>query len=78
MFAWMYVCAPCVTLSPGVGIRSPATIVTDGCEPLCGWYVLNSGPLKEQQMLLTAEPSLQPHIGNFLKDVISLYVPGKP
>jgi hypothetical protein len=45
---------------------------------LCGWYVLNSGPLKEQQMLLTAEPSLQPHIGNFLKDVISLYVPGKP
>jgi hypothetical protein len=34
--------------------------ITDGCEPPCGCWELNSGPLKEQSMLLTAEPSLQP------------------
>ena len=34
--------------------------ITDGCEPLCGCWELNSGPLEEQSMLLTAEPSLQP------------------
>ena len=34
--------------------------ITDGCEPLCGCWGLNSGPLKEQLVLLTSEPSLQP------------------
>jgi hypothetical protein len=29
-----------------------------GCEPLCGCWELNSGPLEEQSVLLTAEPSL--------------------
>jgi hypothetical protein len=33
---------------------------TDGCEPPCGCWELNSGPLVEQPMLLTTEPSLQP------------------
>jgi hypothetical protein len=33
---------------------------TDGCEPPCGYWKLNSGPLEEQSVLLTAEPSLQP------------------
>jgi hypothetical protein len=32
----------------------------DGCEPPCGCWDLNSGPLEEQSVLLTAEPSLQP------------------
>ena len=31
----------------------------DGCEPTCGSWELNSGPLVEQTVLLTAEPSLQ-------------------
>jgi hypothetical protein len=31
----------------------------DGCEPPCGCWELNSGPLEEQSVLLTAEPSLQ-------------------
>ena len=35
-------------------------LITDGCEPLCGCWGLNSGPLKEQLVLLTSEPSLQP------------------
>ena len=34
-------------------------LITDGCEPPCGCWELNSGPLEEQSVLLTAEPSLQ-------------------
>jgi len=34
--------------------------ITDGCEPPCGCWELNSGPLEEQSGLSTAEPSLQP------------------
>ena len=39
--------------------------ITDGCEPPCGCWELNSGPLEEQAMLLTAEPSLQPQNTSF-------------
>jgi len=35
-------------------------MVVDGCEPPCGCWELNSGPLEEQTVLLTSEPSLQP------------------
>ena len=38
---------------------------TDGHEPLCGCWKLNSGPLKEQSVLLTSELSLQSSL--FLK-----------
>lgn len=34
--------------------------ITDGCELLHGCWELNSGLLKEQSVLLTIEPSLQP------------------
>ena len=30
----------------------------DGCETPCGCWELNSGPLEEQAVLLTIEPSL--------------------
>jgi hypothetical protein len=33
----------------------------DVCEPPCGFWDLNSGPLEEQSVLLTTEPSLQAH-----------------
>ena len=33
---------------------------TDGLEPPYGGWDLNSGPLEEKSVLLTAEPSLQP------------------
>ena len=36
-------------------------LITDGSEPPCGCWDLNSGPLEEQAMLLTSEPSLQPN-----------------
>jgi hypothetical protein len=39
---------------------TPEEGLTDGCESPCGCWELNSGPLKEQSVLLTAEPSLQP------------------
>jgi len=34
--------------------------LTDGCEPPCGCWELNPGPLEEQPVLLTDKPSLQP------------------
>jgi len=34
--------------------------VTDSCELPYGSWELNSGPLEEQPLLLTAEPSLHP------------------
>jgi len=34
--------------------------ITDGCEPPCGCWELNSGPLEEQSVLLTADPFHQP------------------
>jgi hypothetical protein len=34
-------------------------LITDGCEPPCGYWELNSGPPEEQSVLLNAEPSLQ-------------------
>jgi hypothetical protein len=33
--------------------------ITDGCEPPCGYWELNSGPLEEQLVLLTTKSSLQ-------------------
>jgi hypothetical protein len=34
--------------------------IKDGCEPSFGCWELNSGPLEEQAVLLTPDPSLQP------------------
>ena len=35
-------------------------LIMDGCEPSCGSWDLNSGPLEEQPVLLPAEPFHQP------------------
>jgi hypothetical protein len=40
--------------------KRTSDLITDICEPPCGCWDLNSGPLEEQSVLLTAEPSLQP------------------
>ena len=40
--------------------KTASHAITHGCEPLCGYWELNSGPLEKQPGLLTAEPSLQP------------------
>ncbi|EDL34418.1 mCG1042149, partial [Mus musculus] len=40
--------------------KRASDLITDGCEPPCDCWNLNSGPWEEQSVLLTAEPSLQP------------------
>ena len=44
---------------PEEGVRSHTT---DGCEPPCGCWELSLGPLEEQPVGLTSEPSLQPDV----------------
>lgn len=41
--------------------RSTGTGITSDHEPTCGCWGSNPGPPKEQPVLLTAEPSLQPY-----------------
>lgn len=52
-FAYMYVGVVCVctTHSLEICIESPTTGVTDGCEPPCGGWESNQGPLQEQPVL---------------------------
>lgn len=48
------------------------TEVTDGYEPLCGWWELSPVLLREQQVLLPAEPFLQrfcSHLSEFYSKV---------
>ncbi|GAB1299023.1 Bifunctional epoxide hydrolase 2 [Apodemus speciosus] len=40
--------------------KRASDLITGGCEPPCGCWELDSGPLEEQPVLLTTEPSLQP------------------
>ena len=39
--------------------KRASDLITDDCESPCGCWELNSGPLEEQPVLLTTEPSLQ-------------------
>ena len=52
--------------------RKASDPITDGCEPPCSCWELNSGPLEEQSVLLTTEPSCQPPRAIFLI-VITVY-----
>jgi hypothetical protein len=45
--------------------KRTSDLISDGCEPPCGCWGLNSGPSEEQSVLLTTEPSLQPRIKKF-------------
>ena len=49
------------------GQKRAQDLITDGCEPPRGYWELNSGPLEEQSVLLTSEPSLQPNDNDSLK-----------
>jgi hypothetical protein len=46
-------------------------LITDGCEPPCGCWDLNSGPQEEQSVLLTAEPFLQLPNSQFLRRMMT-------
>ena len=54
------------------GASSPGTGAIASCEPPCGTWGPNPGPLEEQQMLLTTEPSLQSTI--FFKDLFIYFM----
>jgi hypothetical protein len=47
----------CILFMNPLSAYMPEESITDGCEPPCGCWELNSGPLEEQP--LTAEPSFQ-------------------
>jgi hypothetical protein len=53
--------------------RGGSDFISDGCEPPCDCWDLNSGPLEEQPVLLTTEPFLQPN-NNFLKRLFGLQI----
>ena len=42
---------------PEEGVREPGTGLTGGCDLPCGCWELNMGPLEEQSVFLTNEPS---------------------
>ena len=48
-------------------------LITDGCEPPCGCWGLNPGPLEEHPVFLSSETSLQNEKLIFKKSVF-LYV----
>jgi hypothetical protein len=53
-----------LSLSSDTHQKRASNPITDDCEPQCGSWELNSRPLEEQSVLLTAEPSL--HSKSFL------------
>ena len=55
-------------------IRSSGPGVTEDYELPCGCWELNSGPLQEQQVLLTTEPPFQPPVFSKLKHYIYLFI----
>jgi hypothetical protein len=50
----------------GRSTESHRTGVIDDCEPACGCWELNSGPLEEQQELLTANSPAPRSLPSFL------------
>jgi hypothetical protein len=57
-FLFIYLSTHCSCLQTHQ--RKSLDPITNGCEPLCGCWELNSGPLEEQTVLFIAESSLQP------------------
>jgi hypothetical protein len=57
-FTCVDACAQHAFLVP-MEVRSPR-IGVNGCEASCGYLEPNSSSLREQQVLLTTEPSLSP------------------
>lgn len=56
-------CSACMCVR--MRVWDPPELI-DSCERPCGCWESNLGPLEEQQLLLTAKPSLQPPAVHFL------------
>ncbi|XP_049984777.1 GTPase Era, mitochondrial isoform X2 [Alexandromys fortis] len=83
-FAFINVCVVLVCLVPTEArkpqdVRSSETAVTNSCEPACGCWELNPGPLVEQSVLLTTGSFTQfPYTTSFSFCFFhSLVVPGE-
>ena len=70
----MYVQHMCAwyPIGPTKGTRLPG--VTDGCEPSCGQWELNMGPLQEQPVLFTTvlSPALFRHLKAYFSKLLHL------
>jgi len=55
----LYASVLCLCICPCEGVESLRTGFIDNCELLCGFWDLKPGPLEEQPVILTTEPSLQ-------------------
>jgi hypothetical protein len=60
LFIYLFIICVCTVAVFRHSRRGHQIFVTDGCGPPCSCWDLNSGPLGEQSVLLTAEPSHQP------------------
>lgn len=67
-----YLCTTCLQCpcKPEEGVGSPGTGGPDAYELLCRSWELNTGPLGEQPVLVTTEPSLQPKQSCFCNEII--------
>ena len=54
----------------GQKMTSPTLGLTDRCELAHGYWTLNLGPLEEQPVSLTAEPSLQHWPPQYIKEYL--------
>lgn len=60
MVIWLHVCL-CTTFVPEGSIEPPGIGLYKLLSVPCGYWESNPGPLEEQLVFLTAQPSLQPH-----------------
>lgn len=66
---YVCLCDTCIPSTHGGQNRVwdfPETKVTDSCELSCVFWDFNQCPLKEQPVLLSAEPSFQLRVSDFL------------
>jgi hypothetical protein len=68
----LYMYMSFVSVCTPVQQKERSDTIKDGSEPSCGNWDLNSGPLEEQLILFTAEPSLQPQAKHSLKKVFKI------
>jgi hypothetical protein len=62
LFIYFYLYEYTVVVFRHTPVEYASAPITDGCEPPCGCWELNSGPMREQSVLLASEPSLQLHL----------------
>ena len=74
LFIYFYLYEYTVVVFRHTPVEYASAPITDGCEPPCDCWELNSGPMREQSVLLTSEPSLQLHL---LFLIVCLYGRGR-